>query len=65
MILEERTGLVQAILVTFQCRMLHVLICKTDVVPVILCGCEIWYCVKRRAQIDGLWEQDGEENIWC
>ena len=27
--------------------MLHVLICKTDIVPVILCGCEIWCLVSR------------------
>ena len=41
MILEEKAGEVEAILVTFECRMLHVVICITDIVPVILCGCEI------------------------
>jgi len=33
--------------------MLHVLIYKTEIVPVILCGCEIWCYVKRRTQIEG------------
>jgi len=45
MILAERAGYVEAILVTFQFRMLH--ICKTDIVPVILCGCEICCLVSR------------------
>jgi len=31
--------------------MLHVLICKTDIVPVILCGCEIWCLVSREQHI--------------
>jgi hypothetical protein len=44
MILGKRAGYDQAILGTIQFRMLHVLIYKTDIVPVILCGCEIW-CV--------------------
>jgi hypothetical protein len=47
MILEERAGQVQAILVTFQFRMLHVLICKSDIVPLIYCGFEIWCLVSR------------------
>jgi hypothetical protein len=47
MILEDRAGLVQAILAAFQFRMLDVLICKTDIVPVICCGCEIWCLVSR------------------
>ena len=33
---------VQAILATVQLGMFHVLIYKTDIVPLILCGCEIW-----------------------
>jgi len=41
MVLERRAVYVQAILAAIQFRMLHVLICKTDIVPVILCGCEI------------------------
>jgi hypothetical protein len=39
---DKRGGNVQAILATAQFRMLHVLIYETDIVPVILCGCEIW-----------------------
>jgi hypothetical protein len=38
---------VQAILATIQFRMLHVLIVKPDIVPVILCGCEIWSVMSR------------------
>jgi len=38
---------VQTILATFQFRMLHVLICKTDIVPAIVCGCEIWCLTSR------------------
>jgi hypothetical protein len=41
MVLEKRAGWVQAILAAIQFRMLHVFY-KTDIVPVILCGCEIW-----------------------
>jgi len=40
---------VQAALATIQFGMLHVLIYKTDIVPVILCGCEIW-CVLSREE---------------
>ena len=36
-----------AILATFQFRMLHLPNCKTDIVPVILCGCEIRCLVLR------------------
>ena len=36
---------VQATLATVQFRMLRVLIYKTDIVPVILCGCEIWHLI--------------------
>jgi hypothetical protein len=35
-------------------RMLHALICRTDIVRVFLCGCEIWCYVKKRTQIVGL-----------
>jgi len=49
----------QAILGAFQFRMLHVLICKTDIIPVIFCGCESWCRVKRRTQMEGLWQQGG------
>ena len=31
-----------AIFATIQFKMFHVLIYKTEIVPVILCGCEIW-----------------------
>jgi len=34
-------------LVAIQCRMLHVLIYRTEILPVMLCGCEIW-CVTSR-----------------
>jgi len=49
MILEKRAGYVQAVLVTIQFRMLHVLIYKIDIVGVILCGCEIC-CVMSREE---------------
>ena len=32
----------QTILAAIQFRMFHVLIYKTDIVPLILCRCEIW-----------------------
>jgi hypothetical protein len=49
---------------TIHFRMLHILICNTDIVPVIFCECDIWFSyVKRRTQIEGLGEQVGEENI--
>ena len=47
MILEKRAGWYQAILVAIQFRILHVLIYETDIVPVILCGREIWCLVSR------------------
>ena len=47
-----RAGWVQAILAAIQFRMLHVLIYRTDIVPVILCGCEIW-CLMTRTQTEG------------
>ena len=53
MILEKRAGYVQAILAAIQFRMLHVLSYRTEIVPVILSGCEIWSYVKRRTQIEG------------
>jgi hypothetical protein len=37
----------QAILAAVQFRMFHVLIYKNDIVPVILCGCEISYVMSR------------------
>ena len=37
----------QAILAAVQFRMFHVLIYKNDIVPVILCVCEIWYVMSR------------------
>jgi len=40
-ILEKRAGCVEAILAAFQFRMLHALNYRTDIFPVILCGCEI------------------------
>ena len=47
MVLEKGAGKVQAILVTIQFRMLHVLSYRTDIVTVILCGCEIWCLTSR------------------
>jgi hypothetical protein len=49
---EKRAEWVQAILVTIQFRMLHVLSYRMDIVTVILCGCEIW-CLTSREHI--LW----------
>ena len=43
-----QAGLIQTILAAIQFRMLHVLIYKTDSVPVILCGCEIWCLASRK-----------------
>jgi len=45
--LEKRTRYVQVILATIHFRMLHVLIHKTEIVPFILCGCEIWCLISR------------------
>jgi len=53
MILLKRVQLVQAILAAIQFRMLHVLIYRTDIVPVILCGGEIW-CQVTITHIEGL-----------
>lgn len=41
-ILEKKAEWVQGILAAIQFRMLRLLICRTDIFPVILCGCEIW-----------------------
>jgi hypothetical protein len=46
---DKRAGKIQAILAAIQLRMLHVLIYETDIVPVILCGCEIW-CLRSREE---------------
>ena len=43
----KRAGYVQAILVTTQFRMLHVLSYKTDIVPVIVYWCEMWCLTSR------------------
>ena len=40
--LEKRAESVQEILAAIKFRMVHVLIYRTDIVPVILCGREIW-----------------------
>jgi len=40
-------GKVQAILAAVEFRMLHVLSYRTDIVTVILCGCEIWCLTSR------------------
>ena len=45
--LEEKQDRCTAILASIQFRMLHLLACKSDTVPVILCGCEIWCVVSR------------------
>jgi len=47
---DKRAGKVQAILATIKFGMLHVLIYKTDIVPVILCGCKIWCLASREEQ---------------
>jgi len=47
MILEKRAEWVQAILAAIRFRILHVLIYKTDIFIVILCGCEIWCLTSR------------------
>ena len=49
--LKKKPVYVQAILAPFQFRMLHVLIYKTDSVPVVLCGCEIWCLTSRKEHI--------------
>jgi hypothetical protein len=46
-ILEERAGYVRMILAAIQFIICPVLSCKTDIVSVILCGCEIWCLVSR------------------
>jgi hypothetical protein len=45
--LEKKAGYVQSVLATIQLTMLHVLIYKTEIVPFILCGCEIWCLTSR------------------
>ena len=46
--------------------MLDVLICKTDVPPFVLCGCEIWCLTSREEhRLKVCIVQGGEENIWC
>jgi hypothetical protein len=65
MILKKRAGYVQAILATIQFRMLHVLIYKAEICSFHIVW--VWNLVsyvKRRTQIEGLWEQGGEENVW-
>jgi len=51
MIFEKRAGYFQEILATIRFRMLHVLVYKTEIVPVILCGCEIWCFTSREKPI--------------
>ena len=64
-ILEKREGEFEAIFVVMQFWLLHVLIYKTDIFPVILCGCKIW-CPKSQQEhrLMVFWEEGGEENIW-
>jgi hypothetical protein len=47
MVLLKRAGYVQAVLVTILFRMLQVLSYRTDIITVILCGCEIWCLASR------------------
>jgi hypothetical protein len=49
--MEKRAGYVQAIIATIQFRMLHVLIYKTDIFPVILFRCEIWSLTTREKRL--------------
>ena len=43
----KKSRLVQAVLTNIQIRILHVLISKIDIVPGVLCGCEIWCHMSR------------------
>jgi hypothetical protein len=54
---KNRAVYVHAILATVQFRMLHVLIHKTDIVPVTLCWCAVW-CVMSREE-HRLWVCEG------
>jgi hypothetical protein len=54
LIVNKRARKVQVILAAVQFRMLHVLIYETDILPVILCWCEIWCLASREQQIEGL-----------
>jgi len=76
MILEKAAEWDQKILAAIQFRMLPGLIYRTDIVPVILGGCEIW-CLMTREQrfcesrvvrgifgVSGGWEQrDTEDSV--
>jgi hypothetical protein len=44
--------------------MLHVLSYRSDIVAVILCGCELGSYIKRRTD-RGFVRAGGEGNIWC
>ena len=64
MVLKKRAGYVQATLATIQFRMLHVLSYRTDIVTLILCGCEIWCLTSREEHRLRVCESRGsEENI--
>jgi len=54
MILEKIAEWFQAIPAAIQFRMLHVLIYRSDIVPVFLCGCEFWCLMSREEQIKEL-----------
>jgi len=61
---EEQEQSVPAILATAQFGMLHVLFCKTEIVPVILCGCEAWCIVSRGEKILNVCESGAVRGIF-
>jgi hypothetical protein len=66
MVLEKRAGRFQAILAAFQFRMLHVLSYRTDIVTVIVCGCEIWCLASGEERRLRVCESGGGgENLMC
>jgi len=46
-LVKKERYIVWALVGTIRFRMLHALVYKTDIVPVILCGCEIWCLMSR------------------
>jgi hypothetical protein len=37
---------------------------KTIILPVVLYGCETSLTLREKPQIEGVWKQDAEEDIW-
>ena len=62
---KKRAVYVQAALATIQFGMLHVLIYKTDIVPVILCWCAVWCVMSKKKNRLMVCEGRGGENVWC